>query len=84
MYVTNLTPPGSGVTTLIPGVDLEEPGALEAMLAARARGSDKEIMLLAVGDTRDHRRVDKDPALRIISIGFVTSLIANLRWGCTS
>jgi|AntAceMinimDraft_1070359.scaffolds.fasta_scaffold11868_1 hypothetical protein len=27
----------------------------------------------------DHRRVHKDPALRVISIGFVTSLIANLR-----
>ncbi len=34
-------------------------GAFAATLAARARGSDKEIMLLAVGDTRDHRRVHK-------------------------
>ena len=33
----------------IAGVDLEQPGALEAALEARARGSDKEIMLLAVG-----------------------------------
>jgi hypothetical protein len=47
-----------GVVPIV-GVDLEDAGAFAATLAARARGSDKEIMLLAVGDTRDHRRVHK-------------------------
>jgi hypothetical protein len=39
----------------ISGVDLEVPGAFEATLRARARASDQEIMLLAVGDTRQGR-----------------------------
>ena len=47
----------------IENVDLEAPCAHEKALAARARASDKELMVLAVGDTRDHRRMHKDPAL---------------------
>ena len=41
------------------GGNLEHPGVMEAMLAARA--PDKELIFLSVGDTRDHRRAQKDP-----------------------
>ena len=44
------------------GGDLEQPGVFEAALAARAPA--KEVIFLSVGDTRDHRRQYKDPALR--------------------
>ena len=66
------TPPSSFV-----GGDLEQPGVFEAALAARAPS--KELIFLSVGDTRDHRRQYKDPALRTISLDFVLNLIANLR-----
>ena len=60
----------------IPGGDLEAPGVLEAALSARA--PDGELVFMAVGDTRDHRRQTKDPALRTISVDFVLNLLANL------
>ena len=41
------------------GGNLETPGVLEAML--RARAPDQELIFLSVGDTRDHRRAQKDP-----------------------
>ena len=62
----------------IENVDLEAPGALEKALAARARASDKELMVLAVGDTRDHRRMNKDPALSQVSVDFAINLVENL------
>ena len=62
----------------IENVDLEAPGALEKALAARARASDKELMVLAVGDTRDHRRMHKDPALSQVSVDFAINLVENL------
>ena len=49
---------------------------LEAALAHRA--PDKELIFLSVGDTRDHRRVNKDPSLRTISVDFLLNLLANL------
>ena len=67
-----------GVVPIEP-VDLETPGAFESALEARARASDREIIILAVGDTRDHRRVRKDPSLSVISSHFVANLVANLR-----
>ena len=62
----------------IENIDLEAPGALEKALAARARASDKELMVLAVGDTRDHRRMHKDPALSQVSVDFAINLVENL------
>ena len=38
----------------------------------------RELILLAVGDTRDHRRINKDPALNRISVEFVVNLVNNL------
>jgi len=58
------------------GADLEHPGALEAAFAARAPAG--ELIFLSVGDTRDHRRQHKDPALRTISTDFLLTLLANL------
>ena len=57
------------------GGDLEEPGVMEAALKARA--PNKELIFLSVGDTRDHRRQYKDPALRTISLDFLLNLLAN-------
>lgn len=54
------------------GGDLERPGVLEAALAARAPA--KELIFLSVGDTRDHRRQYKDPALRTISVSAAESM----------
>ena len=62
----------------IDNVDIEAPGALEKALAARARASDKELIVMAVGDTRDHRRMHKDPALSQISVDFAVNLVENL------
>ena len=59
------------------GGDLEEPGVMEAALKARAPS--KELVFLSVGDTRDHRRMNKDPALRTISMDFLLNLLANLQ-----
>ena len=59
------------------GGDLEEPGVMEAALNARA--PNKELVFLSVGDTRDHRRMNKDPALRTISMDFLLNLLANLQ-----
>ena len=59
------------------GGDLEEPGVMEAALNARAPS--KELVFLSVGDTRDHRRMNKDPALRTISMDFLLNLLANLQ-----
>ena len=50
---------------------------MEAALAARAPA--KELIFLSVGDTRDHRRMGKDPALRTISVDFLLNLLANLK-----
>jgi len=61
-----------------PGGDLEQPGVFESLLSARASAS-KELIFLSVGDTRDHRRQYKDPALRTISLDFLLNLLANLR-----
>jgi len=61
----------------IPGGDLEASGVLEAAFAARA--VEGELIFLSVGDTRDHRRVAKDPALKDISTDFLLHLLANLR-----
>ena len=59
------------------GGDLEHPGVIEAALAARAPS--KELIFLSVGDTRDHRRQYKDPALRTISLDFLLNLLSNFR-----
>ena len=59
------------------GGDLEQPGVLESALAARS--PNKELIFLSVGDTRDHRRQYKDPALRTISTDFLLNLVANLK-----
>ena len=59
------------------GGDFETPGVFEAALAARA--PDKELIFLSVGDTRDHRRAQKDPKLRSISTDFLRNLLANLK-----
>jgi hypothetical protein len=59
------------------GGDIEQPGVLEAALAARA--PNRELIFLSVGDTRDHRRQYKDPALRTISQDFLLNLLANLK-----
>ena len=65
----------------IDNVDIEAPGALEKALAARARASDKELIVMAVGDTRDHRRMHKDPALSQISVDFAVNLVrTSRRW----
>ena len=61
-----------------PGGDLEQGKTLDKFLAKRAHPRNKNIVLLAVGDTRDHRRKDKDPALRTISYTFLLNLLANL------
>ena len=50
---------------------------MEAALNARAPS--KELVFLSVGDTRDHRRMNKDPALRTISMDFLLNLLANLQ-----
>jgi len=36
------------------------------------------VIFLAVGDTRDHRRAGKDPALKDIAVEFVGNCVANL------
>ena len=59
------------------GGDLEVRGVFEAALAARAPR--KELIFLCVGDTRDHRRMHKDPQLKNISVEFLLNLLANLR-----
>ena len=64
--------------TTFAGGNLETVGVLDAFLHARA-SPNREIVFLSVGDTRDHRRQYKDPALRTISIDFILNLIANLR-----
>ena len=51
---------------------------LEQALAVRSSTA-RELIFLSVGDTRDHRRQHKDPALRTISIDFILNLLANLR-----
>ena len=63
------------------GGDLEAPGVLEEFLSARSRVTPyyKHLIFLSVGDTRDHRRQSKDPALRTISSEFLFNLLANLR-----
>jgi hypothetical protein len=61
-----------------PGGDLEQPGVFEAFLASRASAT-RELIFLSVGDTRDHRRQYKAPALRTISTDFLLNLLANLR-----
>lgn len=66
-----------GVPLPYEGGNLEDPGVMEAMLEARAVG--KELIFLAVGDTKDHRRATKDPALRTISTDFLLNLLANLQ-----
>ena len=58
------------------GGDFETPGVFEAALQVRA--PERELVFLSVGDTRDHRRQYKDPALRTISIDFLLTLLANL------
>jgi len=59
------------------GGDLETPGVFESALAALA--PTKDLIFLSVGDTRDHRREHKDPALRTISVDFLLTLLANLQ-----
>ncbi|KAK3275440.1 hypothetical protein CYMTET_16434 [Cymbomonas tetramitiformis] len=71
-----LTTTAPGSVTPFPGGDLESPGVWEKALATRAPG--KELILMAVGDTRDHRRAQKDPALKRISLEFVVNLVRNL------
>ena len=71
--------PLAGGVSPFPGGNLESSGVLESFLSARGTAETKEIVFLSVGDTRDHRRQYKDPALRTISIDFLLNLIANLR-----
>ena len=47
--------------------------------ALRARAPAGELIFLSVGDTRDHRREIKDPALKTISVDFLLNLLANLK-----
>ena len=69
--------PGADTPLPFAGGNLEQPGVLEAALQARAPA--KELIFLSVGDTRDHRREIKDPALKTISVDFLLNLVANLK-----
>ena len=71
------SPPGADTPLPFAGGNLEQPGVLEAALQARAPA--KELIFLSVGDTRDHRREIKDPALKTISVDFLLNLVANLK-----
>ena len=73
-----MPPPQFCDASPFPGGDLEQPGVLEKALSTRA-SSTREIIFLSVGDTRDHRRQYKDPALKNISVDFILNLLANLR-----
>lgn len=44
-----------------------------------SRVSTNELIVFAVGDTRDHRRVSKDPALSSISTDFIANVILNFK-----
>ena len=68
----------SSAASSFAGGDLEQAGVLEQALAVRSSTA-RELIFLSVGDTRDHRRQHKDPALRTISIDFILNLLANLR-----
>lgn len=59
------------------GGNFEDPGVFEEAL--RLRAPDKELIFLSVGDTRDHRRAQKDPKLSSISTDFLRNLLANLK-----
>ena len=59
-------------------IDLNEEKCRKEFFMQR-RGKHNELILLAVGDTRDHRRVTKDPAIAKISTDFVANLAMNFQ-----
>ena len=73
------SPAVGSTATPFPGGNLEHANVLHDFLLARSNPQTKELVFLSVGDTRDHRRQYKDPALRTISIDFLLNLITNLR-----
>jgi hypothetical protein len=56
----------------------QAPMLLFASLPHSHLAAGKEVIFLAVGDTRDHRRATKDPALKDIAVEFVGNCVANL------
>ena len=62
------------------GGDLEAPGVFEEALEARGVGgaSGRELIIMCVGDTKDPRRVSKDPSLSHLAVDFAVSLTRNL------
>jgi len=60
-------------------IDVNDPRTRERFFKARARKTDDELIVFAVGDTRDHRRVTKDPAISTISTDFVANVALNLK-----
>ena len=61
------------------GGNLEHPGVLDNFLQKRADPISRNLVFLSVGDTRDHRRQYKDPALKNISVDFLLNLLSNLK-----
>ena len=59
--------------------DVNDPVTREQFFKARVRKEDDELIVFAVGDTRDHRRVTKDPAIATISTDFVANVALNLK-----
>ena len=59
--------------------DVNDPDTREQFFKARVRKEDDELIVFAVGDTRDHRRVTKDPAIATISTDFVANVALNLK-----
>lgn len=68
-----------------PGGDLEAEGVFDAALAARMGGdTGRELIMMCVGDTKDSRRLVKDPTLNTLAVDFAVSLVRNLeRLGIT-
>lgn len=60
-------------------IDVNDRATRERFFKARARKEDDELIVFAVGDTRDHRRVTKDPAIATISTDFVANVALNLK-----
>lgn len=66
------------VKKLRSSLDLNNPQVRTAVFQARAN-VDKELIILAVGDTRDQRREEKDPNLSHISTDFVANIALNFK-----
>ena len=59
--------------------DVNDPVTREQFFKARVKKEDDELIVFAVGDTRDHRRVTKDPAIATIGTDFVANVALNLK-----